>query len=164
MHVLTSTWTQKPTTDGEVYRWLTTDVYRCEGGLRTQVATTSRPVPARCSGGSATSGHSSEREEFKPDPVLLNLAHVSVSVALWAQYLGLPTCFWLRPGAGELERRSLAQTVGLRTAPPDVLPRRDVLAPRFRHPLIRRARPRHSVHQPLPEATLEARCQWLGRK
>ena len=99
VHVLTSTYgLKKPTTDGEVYRWLTTDVYRW---LTADSGRKSRQPHARFALELLSKEVRNQRafkrvvKEFKPDLAYFwNLAHVSVSVALWAQYIGLPTCYY----------------------------------------------------------------------
>jgi len=90
VRVLTSTYgLEKPATDGEVYRWLITDLGR-------------KPKPLLRNAlellwKEARNQRAFKRvvKEFRPDLTYFwNLYSISVSMAWWAQQMSLPTCFF----------------------------------------------------------------------
>ncbi|MBA3242660.1 MAG: glycosyltransferase family 4 protein [Acidobacteria bacterium] len=90
VRVLTSTYgLEKPAIDGEVYRWLTTDLER-----------EPKPLARRALellGKEARNQQAFKRvvKEFRPELVYFwNLANISVSLALSAQRMRLPVCYY----------------------------------------------------------------------
>jgi glycogen(starch) synthase len=88
--VLTSTYgIEKPAIDGEVYRWLTTDLGRDPKPLAQRALELLRKE--------VRNQRAFKRvvKEFRPDLAYFwNLTNISVSLALWAQRMRLPTCYY----------------------------------------------------------------------
>lgn len=89
--VLTSTYgIDQPATDDEVYRWLVTD-FGCEPKPPARRALQLLRKEARNQG-----AFKRVAKDFCPDLVYVwNLTGISVSLALWAQQLGIPTSFYV---------------------------------------------------------------------
>lgn len=96
--VLTSTYgLEKPETDGHIHRWLEIDVGR-EGMPfeRRPAALLTRAIDLMKKKARNFRAFRRASEMFKPNLVYLwNLTHISVSIGMQAQRMGIPTCYYI---------------------------------------------------------------------
>jgi glycosyltransferase involved in cell wall biosynthesis len=91
VRVLTSTYGVRGAEfDGEIYRWLETDLGR---GLQPLAVRALRLLKKEARNQGAFKRIA---KEFRPDVVYLwNLAGISISIAFWAQRMNIPVCFYV---------------------------------------------------------------------